>query len=109
LAADGAHRVIQWVLRGGLAASVVLMLAGFALKMAGGDASAPAVPIDAVLAPLDLADRLMVLGVLILGLTPAARVLALVGLWARERDWRFAGVAVTVLAVLAVAALLGRG
>jgi uncharacterized membrane protein len=109
LAADGAHRAIQWVLRCGLAASALLMLAGLALKVAGVDTAAPAVPLDAVLGPLDPADRLMVLGVLVLGLTPAARVLALVGVWARERDWRFAAVAVTVLVVLGVAALLGGG
>jgi len=52
---------------------------------------------------------LSTLGVLVLALTPALRVLAVMLIWWRERDWRFVGVAVAVVATLAVGLMLGRG
>jgi len=47
--------------------------------------------------------------VTVLALTPALRVLALVAIWWRERDWRFVGVALAVVATLAVGIALGKG
>jgi len=49
------------------------------------------------------------LGIVVLALTPAFRVLALVGLWWRERDYRFVVVALAVVATLAASVLLGKG
>jgi len=51
----------------------------------------------------------MALGILALALTPALRVVTLIGLWSRERDWHYVRVAAVVLVVLAVAAGLGHG
>jgi len=49
---------------------------------------------------------LMGAGVVVLALTPVARVLVLIGLWVRERDWRFVAVAGVVLVVLGVAVVV---
>ena len=56
-----------------------------------------------------LGPALTTLGVMVLAFTPALRVLALVVVWWHERDWRFVGVALFVVATLAVGILLGRG
>jgi uncharacterized membrane protein len=54
---------------------------------------------------IDLID----LGLLALISTPALRVAVLALAWAREREWRFAGVAIAVLALLALGMVLGVG
>ena len=51
----------------------------------------------------------MALGVLVLAATPLFRVLALVVLWTRERDWRFVVVALLVVATLSMAIVVGHG
>lgn len=57
--------------------------------------------------PLTLANRLMGLGVFILALTPAARVVMLLILWLRERDWKFVSVASIVIVTLLLSIFIG--
>jgi uncharacterized membrane protein len=47
--------------------------------------------------------------VTVLALTPAVRVLALVVLWWKERDWRFVAVALAVVMTLGCGFFLGKG
>jgi uncharacterized membrane protein len=54
-------------------------------------------------------NRLMGLGVLFLGLTPVLRVAMLIYLWCRERDWKFAAVALVVFITLLISISLGGG
>ncbi len=49
------------------------------------------------------------LGILILMLTPILRVLVLAIGWLLEKEWRFAAIALCVLALLATSAILGTG
>jgi uncharacterized membrane protein len=103
------RRFIQLVLRGGLALSFVLMVVGLVLKAVGGDGSAPATPLFSLGAEGAVGDTVMAVGILVLAATPAIRVLSLIVLWAREKDWHYTGVAVVVLVVLAAAAAIGHG
>lgn len=101
---------VQWLLRGGLALAVVLMTVGFAVRLAAGETAAPGVSLTQVLrGDASRGDWLMGLGALVLGLTPGLRVLTLLVLWTRERDWRFVGVAALVVVTLAVSLALGAG
>ncbi len=103
------QRIVQTQLRIGLAAAVALMVAGLAVKLVSGVHRADAVRLFHLGAADSFGDLLMALGVLVLAATPAFRVVALVVLWIRERDWRFVGVAVTVMVTLAVAIVIGHG
>lgn len=103
------QRIIQWLLRGGLIIAVVLMATGLAMKIAAGARHAPGVKMFSIGSTGSTADTLMALGVLVLALTPAFRVVALVVLWARERDWRFVAVACLVVVTLSIAVLIGHG
>ncbi len=103
------QRVVQVLLRTGLAISVVLMAIGLVMKVASGSRRSSGIELFSLTTAGSTADRVMALGVLVLAVTPAFRVLALVVLWARERDWRFVGVAVMVVVVLGLAVILGHG
>ena len=98
LESDRLHKRVQLVLRGGLLTSVVLMVTGLAIRFARGEDDAPAIGL-----------MLTAFGILVLALTPALRVLALVGVWWRERDYRFVGVALIVVATLITSVLIGKG
>ena len=50
---------------------------------------------------LSSGDFFLTLGVLVLAMTPALRILLLMAWWAREKDWLFVGVAMMVTATLA--------
>ena len=104
---DHLHAQVGWVLRVGLAVSVVLLAIGMGLHLASGAEDAPSVPLWHLGGEPGLAFS--TLGVLVLALTPALRVLALVVLWCRERDWRFVAVALAVAATLGIGLLLGKG
>ena len=82
---SGLARVIEAILTAGLAASATLLLAGLTLG------SAPALEA----------------GVLVLILTPVARVVALTAGLFQARDWTFALLSLAVLAVLGSSAWLG--
>lgn len=101
--------VISWVLRVGLAVATLLLLAGIVTRVVSGDATMPALDLGALLPPRSPADGLLAAGVLVLAATPFVRVLALAGVWARARDWRFVATAGIVLALLVTATLLGGG
>lgn len=104
------RNAVQWLLRSGLALAVGLMTVGFLVRVLAGEPAAPAVSLRQVLSgDASRGDWLMGLGALVLGLTPGFRVLMLVVLWTRERDWRFALVAALVVVTLTVSLLLGVG
>lgn len=103
------QRIVQALLRGGLVIAVVLMAVGLVMKVVSGSHHSGDVRLFSISDAESSADLLMALGVLALALTPAFRVVALIVLWARERDWRFVGVAVAVIATLGLAVLVGHG
>lgn len=103
------QRIVQRLLRIGLALSVLLMLVGLVMKIASGSRHSSGVKLFSLTAAGSTPDLVMAVGVLVLATTPAFRVIALVVLWARERDWRFVTVASTVVVTLSFAVLLGRG
>ena len=100
---------MQWVLRIGLALAATLMAVGLVLALATGEHAGAAVRLHALLSDGTLADRLIATGLLILASTPVIRVVALVAIWIRERDRRFALAGLIVCAILATAILSGRG
>jgi len=102
-------RLVERTLQVGLAIGLGLMLAGLLVDAGSGALDARPVRLGALGASMPLGTRLAALGVLALGLTPASRVVLLVMLWGRERDWRFVAVAGVVLAVLAAALFAGVG
>ncbi len=108
---DRLHGQVQRVLRVGLGLSVTLMVLGLAVTLARGEhGEAQAVRLGDLLSrDIDPGLALTASGILVLALTPAFRVLALVGLWWRERDYRFVAVALAVMATLGASVLLGKG
>lgn len=105
--ATAERRDVQRLLRIGLAAAAALMIAGLGLALWSGTPEATLQPRALVQRELPLPVRLCGLGVLVLAATPALRVLTLIVLWIRERDWKYAAVAVSVAIVLVAAVLLG--
>ena len=55
------------------------------------------------------ATAILTLGILILMLTPILRVIVLSVGWLLEKEWRFAAIALCVLALLATSMVLGTG
>ena len=100
---------IQVLLRLSLATSVLLMVLGMVVWIASGDRASPSTTPLQLFGTLDTGHRLMLAGILLLSITPALRVVALLGLWIRERAWRFAATAALVLVLLAVAFWAGGG
>jgi uncharacterized membrane protein len=111
-------RVISVVLRGGVLLSAGLLILGallyFARVLVGG---APANPLTF---PHSLGDvfhglgqgdplAILALGLIVLLLTPVARVLISIFAFARERDWLYVAITTLVLLILLVSFLLGRG
>jgi uncharacterized membrane protein len=87
---DAPARLFPWleaVLAGGVLVSAAVLLGGLALGRPG----------------------LLHLGLVLLILTPVARVVAVTAGFALARDWTFAALALTVLAVLATGAWIGLG
>jgi uncharacterized membrane protein len=111
-------RIISVVLRGGVLLSAGLLILGAALYLVrvlwGG---APAKPLSF---PHTLGDvfyglghgdpvAILALGLIVLLLTPVARVLISIFAFARERDWLYVGITALVLLILLVSFLLGAG
>jgi hypothetical protein len=104
---DGAG-IAQLIMRGGLVVSLGLLLLGAVVRtLAGGPAEAER--FTALVGSTDPGDRLLLLGALVLALTPAVQVASLLVSWARERDYRFAIVAAGVIMLLILGAVLGSG
>lgn len=102
-------RAVSWLLRSGLVGSALLLAIGLVLQLASGETVSRPMSLGAEAEgeARSAGEVVMGLGVVVLALTPVARVLALVGLWVRERDWRFVMVAGVVLVVLGVAVMVG--
>lgn len=97
------------MLRGGLVLSLAAMVIGTLV-------ATRQLPVDAArMTPFEMSfahhpgSTIAMIGILILGATPALRVVALLVLWTLERDRRFALTAAAVVAILVLATLLGRG
>lgn len=105
MAPDGS-RAARLVLRAGLALSLLLLGSGVLLRaFAGGPAHA--VTLTQLLSDPSLGDRVLMAGALVLALTPVAQIVVLLVAWWRLRDYRYAAVAATVIALLAAGAMLG--
>jgi uncharacterized membrane protein len=112
------NRTISFVLRGGVLLSAGLLILGallyFVRVLWGG---APANPLSFPHTPGDVISGLahgdplaiLALGLIVLLLTPVARVLISIFAFARERDWLYVGITTLVLLILLVSFLLGRG
>lgn len=105
------QRVVQQILRGGIATSVVLMSAGVVAHLiTDPGAEARAVQFTQLVNPAtSVPDLLLGWGILVLALTPVVRVVSLILLWARMKDWVYFGVSLTVLFVLGFAVAVGHG
>lgn len=101
------RRDVQRLLRLGLAGAAALMTAGLVVALWSGAPDVALQPRTLLQRDLPLSVRLCGLGVLLLAATPALRVLTLIVLWIRERDWKYAAVAVSVAIVLGAAVVLG--
>jgi len=100
-------KAVSWLLKLGLIGSAALLAIGMVLQLASGDTVArPTGLVSAGEGERTWGEVLMGAGVVVLALTPVARVLVLIGLWVRERDWRFVAVAGVVLVVLGVAVVV---
>ncbi len=105
---------VHWSLLAGLVVSGLLMIAGLILALARPHPSPLASRHSswAALRNLAHADRATVLldvGLLALIATPVIRVIVLGSGWAAIGQWRFAAVALAVLALLGVSLMLGFG
>lgn len=103
------RHIVQWLLRAGLALSIILMALGFVLKLAAGDQHSVSVRLFELNQSMRTGDRLMAIGILVLAATPALRVVSLVVLWSWERDWRFVTIALVVMLTLTAAVVVGHG
>jgi uncharacterized membrane protein len=109
---DPLARAVSWTLLCGLSASIVLILLGWLLTATK---EPPETPHDTGLLTLPAravrgdGTAMLELGLLLLMLTPVARVLVLAIGWLLDRDWTFSLVAFCVLALLSLSILLGTG
>jgi uncharacterized membrane protein len=103
------RHIVQWLLRIGLALSIVLMAVGLVMKFVTGDHHSASVHLFELTRSMRTGDRLMAIGILVLAATPALRVVSLVVLWSWERDWRFVTIAFVVMLTLAAAVVIGHG
>ena len=105
-----AGRLLSRLLLVGLLLAVLLMVAGAVLAAAGANG-----PVARASSLADLPHALaslqpwglIMLGLLVLLATPVARVMALLLLFAWHQSWRFCGICVLVLVVLALSVFLG--
>jgi uncharacterized membrane protein len=113
-----AELIISFVLRGGVLLAGAIIALGAVLFYArylatGGRVGLLTYPHTAVgvVAGLGRGDPLavIVLGLLVLLLTPVLRVLVSVVTFAQERDWLYTGITLLVFCILLISFLLGRG
>ncbi len=104
--------LIANLLRTGLLAAVFLLLVGIVLSALGSGTPVPRhtsiADIPRALWHLE-AGGFFSLGLLVLLITPAARVVALLIAFVRDRAWLFAGFSLLVLMVLVLSGVLGLG
>jgi uncharacterized membrane protein len=110
-ASETINVMVHRVLAVGLAISAALMLAGVAAGLAQ-DRGLPSVVLGvgaALRRGAHLkADGLLSLGLFALILTPFLRVAGSIAVFARERDWRYVGITVFVLAIMVASLWLGQ-
>lgn len=104
---ERAHRPVKRALAAGIVTSTAALALGTTLRLATGHLDMRYVRPRDFASPMDLGLRLLALGILVLALTPALRILVLIVVWARARDWRFVLVAVLVAATLGASIALG--
>lgn len=92
--------MIQWVLRGGLATSALLIVTGLVVALVTGTPIGSPVRLGHVLSDSTIEDRIIALGLIALALTPFLRVTALIAIWSHQRDARFVALSVVVAAIL---------
>jgi uncharacterized membrane protein len=90
----GFDRAIALVLRVGAFAAFFVMLAGV---------------LAAVVVDGHTATRIELAGVLIMLITPVARVLVAMILFLREKDWKYGAISAGVLLILVLGSLFGIG
>jgi uncharacterized membrane protein len=98
----------QVVVRAGMAVALLLMAVGLVVRAIEGGAAHAVRFTDLLSAPTP-GDQLLMAGVLVLALTPAAQVVALLLSWLRLRDYRYSAVAAVVVGLIALSVLLGVG
>jgi uncharacterized membrane protein len=105
------RRTVVAVLRGGLALGTLLIVAGLVMALVRERLRAHSLGLTELPSALGAGrpSAVLLLGVLVLAVTPLLRVLALVIGFVRERDRRFAAVAAGVACLLLVGIVLGRG
>jgi hypothetical protein len=107
----GLARLVHWSLLGGLSASGLLLISGLVLALTRHQPRPPGPPPrwSALLDGVCLGDGLsmLYLGLWLLMLTPVLRCVVLCAAWSAEKQWRFAGIAACVLALLALSVALG--
>jgi uncharacterized membrane protein len=101
-----AQQLVKRLLQGGLATSVILLATGLTWSVFSHAPSSP-VRLGEILESGG-PDRVMTLGVLTLALTPLGRVVALILLWWRERDYPFVAVGLVVIGILGIAIVVGH-
>lgn len=102
-----ARIAVQRLLRLGLALSLVLLAVATVWGLVSPSVAAP-VRLRHLLDDGRAPDRVAALGLVVLTLTPFARVVALIVEWWRERDWRFVLTGCTVVLVLVASLLAGH-
>jgi uncharacterized membrane protein len=80
------NKIVQFFLRLGLFISFIFLVAGMIFS----------------------SEQIIRYGLLVLAATPAFRILTLIFIWSRERDWVFVAISAFVLITLIVAALSGH-
>jgi hypothetical protein len=106
------EKVVHWTLLGGVIASAGLLAYGLVLVLASHAPRAEAVHDPGALLRLALRGNgvaVLDLGLIVLMLTPAARVVVLGLGWLVRRQWHMALVAVAVAALLSLSIALGAG
>lgn len=97
------RKAIQFLLQGGLVLSILLMLSGVFLNIYQGHNTILNMGMSDLFSDsTSFANRLLLWGIFFLALTPVFRVIALVLLWIKEKDWKFVAVAVFVLITLSI-------
>lgn len=88
--------------------SVALMVVGLSAQFWIGSAALVSVSIaDLFSGKMPWPQMLVVSGILVLALTPVFRVIMLIFLWGREKDWKFVAVSCVVLITLTLSFFLG--
>lgn len=106
---EAGHRIVASVLRVGVAAGGLLLLAGVLIGVFSGVTDAPPLRLtDLFTTGRPASARLELAGILMCAATPGAGVLALIGAWIYERDWRAVATAATVITILVVGMVIGH-